>query len=189
MYIFSLQGEHGCNPLLPQITSFSPLETFAHPSCRFPIHPPPPPPAWGRPKCAGSRGGTHGAPHELVKGHEHPNIPLISKQEKRNTWKYPVIIQGSRDLSWTNTFVSFTLHVCVRDRLHWFPKPEPSLVLLVAPWRPKGWFWSYGGHQANNILNIFYCLSHFALFCNLFLCFMISVFWSGIRQWILLKFT
>ena len=122
MYIFFAQGEHGCNPLLPQMTSFSPLETFAHPSCRCPVHLPPPP-GWGRPKCAGSRGGTHGGPHELVKGHEHPNICLISKREKRNTWKYPVIIQGSRDLSWTNTFVCFMLHICIRDRLHLLPKP------------------------------------------------------------------
>lgn len=58
MYTFSVEGEHGCNPLLPQITSSSPLETFAHSSGRCPIHPPPP--GWGRPKCARSRGGTHG---------------------------------------------------------------------------------------------------------------------------------
>lgn len=68
--------------------------------------------------------------HELIKGHEHPNSPLSSKQ-MRNAWKYPVITQGSRDLSWTNTLVSFMVLVCIRDRLHLFPKPWSSVVLIV----------------------------------------------------------
>lgn len=102
------------------MTSFSSLKAFSHLSCRFPVHPPPPPPGWGARECT----------HELVKGHKNPNVHLKSKK-MRSTQQYPVIIQGSRDLSWTNTFVSFMLHVCIRDRLHLFPKPQPSKIPLV----------------------------------------------------------